>query len=58
MVDGNTIDRLRIDLNAVTEEVKLLKEAVAELREKVKIVEALDSEILTLFIRSQKENQR
>lgn len=52
MVDGETIAKLRQDLDTVTTEFEKLKLVVSDLKEKTKILETLNGERFQSFIQS------
>jgi cell division protein FtsL len=52
MVNGETITKLRQDLDTATTELAALKLVVSELKEKTKILETLDGEKFQSFIES------
>lgn len=57
MVDGETIAKLRQDLDTVTTEFEKLKLVVSDLKEKTKILEKLNGEKFQLFVQSlEKDN--
>ncbi len=57
MVDGETIAKLRQDLDTVTTEFEKLKLVVSDLKEKTKILETLNGEKFQLFVQSlEKDN--
>ena len=49
MVDGRTINQLRLDLNTMTKELNLLKQKVLDLE---KITKSIDSEEFQVFLKS------
>ncbi len=57
MVDGETIAKLRQDLDTVTTEFEKLKLVVSDLKEKTKILETLNGEKFQLLLQSlEKDN--
>lgn len=56
MVDGETIAKLRQDLDTVTTEFEKLKSVVSDLKEKTKILETLNGEKFQLFVQSLEKN--
>jgi hypothetical protein len=55
MVDGKTINQLRMDLNSLSEEMKKLKKYVLELEERTKNIEVLHHDELLALNEKQKK---
>lgn len=57
MVDGQTINQLRQDLNAVMEEISQLKQTVTALEKKTKLIEDLDNHKIESLIQLLTQNK-